>query len=62
MKPTLDFVFSQLPGPNSEFIEVEIQGRSISTGGVWREAGGFHLLGLTADDLRELADQLDSIR
>lgn len=55
---TYDILLKRGPGPYSDFVECEINGKGTCYG-VWKDVGNFVALTFTAEALREIADRLD---
>jgi len=56
---TYDILLQRGPGPDSDFVECEINGKGTGGYGVWKDVGNFVALTFTASALREIADRLD---
>ena len=55
---TYDVLLQRGPGPDSDFVESEINGKGTGYG-VWKDVGRFVALSFTAESLRAIADRLD---
>lgn len=58
MERTLDLLFGEMPGPETKFLEAEIDGHSVSVGQWVEREDGLAVLRFTVADLRDILSRL----